>query len=214
MLCPACGGIASVFWCFSFSTLLPSSFQGEATPLHLVVDWPWRHRKHPLSAQEEVSVIASVCLFFWFEGTRKSNYKVFNLLGIHELFHAPREPWVFEPNPQTIHFAMALDSVIHRLSSLNVVLQEPFSLLLLSGNVICRNPSVVPQYQKLSQSSPFYISTTSIDWQDIQIYCVRCCQLFIHGIGETWVSSGSISSSKQTRSGSGQWLFLSESERL
>lgn len=44
--------------------VLPSSFQSEASPLHLLVDWPRRHRKHPLSAQEEVSVIATVCFFF------------------------------------------------------------------------------------------------------------------------------------------------------
>lgn len=37
--------------------------------------WPWRHRKHPLSAQEEVSVIASVCLFFYFKGASKTQLK-------------------------------------------------------------------------------------------------------------------------------------------
>lgn len=45
--------------------VFPSSFQSEASPLHLLADWPRRQRKHPLSAQEEVSVIASVCFVFF-----------------------------------------------------------------------------------------------------------------------------------------------------
>lgn len=78
-----CGGVASVFFFFVFFSSLVyflflflllcppppaphtprfSSFQGEASPLHLLADWPRRHRKHPLTAEEEVSFIASVLL--------------------------------------------------------------------------------------------------------------------------------------------------------
>lgn len=71
-----CGGIASVFFFFCFFLFIfvpplmppPSTshifllpFQSEASPLHLLADWPRRHRKHPLSAEEEVSFIACAC---------------------------------------------------------------------------------------------------------------------------------------------------------
>lgn len=60
--------------------LSSSCFQSEASPLHLLAYWPRRHRKHPLHAQEEVSVI--VCLFgVLFERTPKTQLKGLQFAG-------------------------------------------------------------------------------------------------------------------------------------
>lgn len=63
--------------------------------------------------------------------------KVFSLLGIHELFHAP-ECWspVFKLHSLLPHLMIRF---IHSHPSMDVVVRDRFSLLLLSGKAIHQN---------------------------------------------------------------------------
>lgn len=149
ILCSLCKRSSSMFCVSPFHVVLPPSFQSEASPLHLLADWPWRHRKHPLSAQEEVSVIASVCLFCWFDGTPKTQLKGLQFAGYtwHWLF------WALSARVQSSKYTLCqptpqCDSYI-LLSGCGCT--RAFQPLTAKWESDATNPSVVPQHHDLTQ---------------------------------------------------------------
>lgn len=110
---------------------------------------------------------------------------------------------VLEANLETIHFASPLDDVIHTVSSLDVAVEEHFSLLLLSGKVIHQTlcSPTIPRAHPIVPlpSAPL----RAFD----KIFLFTMCavsQLLINDSCETGVHSVSIPS--QTQSGCFCWV--------